>query len=85
VKEKFSLDMGLAVPVLHGECEEPFGSVDTGVGFGDLYLTFCGKARDGRLIVPFERMEYRVDLKALGQWTVYEPGDFPSRAITGEA
>src|SRR5260221_6405541 len=41
-KELFALDGGYAVPILDPRCEMPFSHEETGVGFGDWYLTLCG-------------------------------------------
>lgn len=83
VKEAFSLDGGVAVPILDKDCEAAFGHVETGIGFGDWYLTLCGTASGDRLTVPFRDAAYAVPFDQVDQWTAYEPGDFPVEGDPG--
>jgi hypothetical protein len=83
VREAFSLDGGFAVPILDPKCESPFGHIYTGVGFGDWYLTLCGRCSDDNLIVSFRDSEYSVRTDSLKQWTEYPPGEFPIEGDRG--
>lgn len=83
-KETFSLNGEYAVPILNPACEEPFGHQETGVGFGDWYLTLCGTAIDKNLLIETNGRTYSVPLSALTQWTRYESGDFPIEGDSGD-
>ena len=76
-KEQFSLDEEYAVPILDPRCEIPFSHAETGVGFGDWYLTLCGNLVGNNLLIKYNGKQYAVSLENLKQWTKYEPGEFP--------
>ena len=76
-KEKFALDGDYAIPILDPVCESPFSHNETGIGFGDWYLTLCGSLSGSNLLIRHNQMEFAVPLKTLAQWTQYKPGKFP--------
>lgn len=83
VRETFSLDGDVAIPILDPDCETPFGHIYTGIGFGDWYLTLCGSCSSDNLTVSFEGSEYSVPIDSLEQWTEYPPGAFPIEGDKG--
>jgi hypothetical protein len=76
-KEEFALDGDFAVPILDPACEGTFSHQETGVGFGDWYLTLCGSLSGSIFLVRYNQMELSVPLNALTQWTQYDPSKFP--------
>ena len=76
-KEQFSLDGEYAIPILDPGCEMPFSHAETGVGFGDWYLTLCGNLAGNNLLIQNNGKQYAVSLESLKQWTKYEQGKFP--------
>lgn len=77
IKENFSFDMNVAAPILNPKCEEPFSHIYNGVGFGDWYLTICGRVENNELIVTVDDEEFSINKDSLFQWTEYEPDKFP--------
>lgn len=83
-KERFSLDGNFAIPILKPECESPFSHQYTGIGFGDWYLTLCGICSSSHLYVDAHGHIYSLPVKALKQWSQYEPGNFPVKGDQGD-
>lgn len=75
-KEQFTLDGDYAIPILDPGCEAPFSHEETGVGFGDWYLTFCGTLVGTDLLIQRDQKRYSISVKSLTQWTEYKPGEF---------
>lgn len=80
-KNLFSLDGNFAAPILDPDCEDPLSHVNTGVGFGDWYLTLCGQVINDQLTITTEKYEISIKIDSLYQWTEYGPEYFP---ITGD-
>lgn len=84
IKEKFSLDGNIAVPILDPSCEAPFNHHYTGVGFGDWYLTLCGIVSSENLYVRYHEKDYYVPIESLKQWTKFTAGEFPIKGDQGD-
>ena len=83
-KERFSLDGEFAVPILDPACEAPFSHENTGVGFGDWYLTLCGTVYNKDIWVEYDQLTFMTTQLALRQWTEYVPGKFPISGDRGD-
>jgi len=84
IKEEFSFDGNIAVPVLDPSCEAPFNHQYTGVGFGDWYLTLCGIVSNENHYIRHHEEVYCVPIEALKQWTKFTPGAFPIKGDQGD-
>ena len=73
-KEKFSLDGGVAVPILDPACETPFSNQKTGNGFGGWKLMLCGTfVTKDALRVQHKNELLFVSKEVLKQWIPSKP------------
>ncbi len=73
-KDNFSLDGGIAVPILNPACEKPFSNKKTGNGFGDWSLLLCGTfVSEEVLRIKHKNEHLFVPKNVLRQWARLRP------------